>query len=979
MRAFCSRAGKVVLLGIPLAGLPLLLCLVLLSTLFIQALPAWPVQDTPASAGPMARPDFGNLPLSFVPNAGQTDPAVHFTTQAMGGTLFFTSNEVVLSLPTPGTHQTVEGIGPSDQDHLPRFEPRPPGVVVRLQFEGANQTPEVSGIDSLPGTVNYVLGNDRAKWRTNLPSYAATVYRGLYPGIDLRYDGADGRLKGTYAVAPGADPDRIHWRYRGARSVRIDENTGDLLVEFAGGRRLTEMAPVGWQNIDGRRVPVPVRYKLAADGGIGFDLGRYDVAYPLILDPTLVYSTLLGGSGDDRAQDVAVDGNGNVYVVGYTSSGDFPANNPIGATRGGDDAFVVKLNAAGSEVLYSTFLGGSQRDRGHAIAVDNIGNVYVAGDTGSSDFSTANPLDGQFGGSSEGFVAKLNASGDGLVYSTFLGGSGGSGAEASFDIAVDSAGNAYITGYTDSRDFPTANARDRFLGGVTDAFVTKLNADGTAFLYSTYLGGWDYELGASIAVDNAGRAYVTGDTSSANFPLTNAMDGTIGGPDGFVTKLSPSGASLVFSTFLGGSRNDNPRTISVDGAGNSYVTGWTDSVDFPTAAAFDSTHSGGLDGFVSKLSASGASLVFSTFLGGSGHDSISSSVVDPDGNIYVAGHSSSGDYPMVHATDGSRDGEWDGFVSKLHAGGNTLLFSTYLGGSDDDFAQAITLDNQSNVYIAGITGSADYPTANAISGSFAGEYDAFVVKLSDPRVVDNTSYAIRYDGWTGVEDAAASGGGYRRATSAGQTMSFRTPTPATELSLITYRGPNQGLVQITIDGVDRGTFDLYAATPEYRYLVTFGNLSLGLHTMVVKVRGEKHPASTSTQVRVDGIAVGGTTFEDIDELVRHNLWSGTAGSAEAVGGSYRYATRSASASFSFTGSRFTWLTARGPAFGQAQVFVDGIVVASVDLYNPSIQWRYQQVIDGLAPGKHSVTIKVLGTRNSSSTGTAVVVDAVSIP
>ncbi|MEP7286859.1 MAG: SBBP repeat-containing protein, partial [Chloroflexota bacterium] len=498
---------------------------------------------------------YGNLPLSFIPNVGETDSAVRYQVRSGAGTLFFTPAEVVLSLSTQANHAA----SPIEKIAMPA---NPPSVV-RLHFEGANPAPTMTSADPLPGIVNEFIGNDPAKWHTNIPTYGSVVYTNLYPGIDLRYDGHTGLLKGTYTVAPHADPTLIRWQYGGATGAHIDSTTGDLLIELPNGKTLTEQAPIVWQSYAGQHLPVDVHYTQSDTGEIGFAVGNYDARLPLVIDPTLAYSTYLGGSGNDYGNGIAVDGSGSVYIVGYTYSTNFPTANAFqsmyggGSCCNGGDVFVTKLNAAGTALAYSTYLGGSGQDSGHGIRVDSSGNAYVTGDTSSANFPmTAGAFQPTIASTYDAFVTKLDPSGTALVYSTYLGGSDNDDGGA---IAIDTSGNAYIDGFTRSINFPTVNAFQTIFGGnnLADAFVTKLDPSGTALVYSTYLGGSNDDYGIGLAVDGSGNAYITGRTASTNFPTSNAFQSMYGGGsccgDAFVTKLDPSGTALVYSTYLGGS------------------------------------------------------------------------------------------------------------------------------------------------------------------------------------------------------------------------------------------------------------------------------------------------------------------------------------------------------------------------------------------------------------------------------------------
>lgn len=705
-----------------------------------------------AQTGTATAPDLSRLPLSFVPNAGQTNHAVHFQVRTPGGTLFFTSGQVVLALPTLAAPQTSSPELWNESGRTRNI------ALLRLRFEDANPTPAVRGAERLPGIVNYFIGNDPTKWHTNLPTYAGIVYRELYPGIDLHYDGAEGLLKGTYTVAPGADPECIRWRYDGATSVRVDETTGDLLIQIpAGGQgqTLIERAPVAWQSIDNRHVPVSVRYAIAGDGSIGFALGDYDPAYPLTLDPTLIYSTYLGGCDLDDAYGIAVDSASNAHVIGRTLSSDFPTKNPLDETfNSGYDIFVTKLNATGNALLYSTYLGGSNSDESSDIAVDSTGNAYITGYTRSSDFPIASPLYGTLNGISDIFVAKLNATGSALLYSTYLGGSSG---EYSYGIAVDGAGNAYVAGATLSSDFPTANALDETLGGGLDATVTKLNTTGSALVYSTYLGGSSGDAGyGGIAVDSVSNVYITGYTQSDDFPTVNPLSPTYnGGTDVFVTRLNAAGDTLLYSTYLGGSNSERSLDIAVDNAGNTYLTGYTNSDDFPIANALYPTYSGGTDAFVTKLNATGSALFYSTYLGGSSDDT-GEGIATDRGNAYITGSTSStGDFP-ADTLYGMPGGDSYAFMTKLDEYGTARLFSTYLGGNDNDGGYSIAVDTAGNVYVTGWTESTNFPTQNPFQAAKAGPtecdshdlscQDAFVTKIDLKEGEPNWAFILYLDG-----------------------------------------------------------------------------------------------------------------------------------------------------------------------------------------------------------------------------------------
>ena len=621
-------------------------------------------------------------------------------------------------------------------------------AIVRMILVGS-RTPQVfKGLDPTGGISNYFLGNDPAKWRAHIPHYRRVEYRGVYPGIDLIWYDREGNLEFDFVVSPGADPNVIRLAWQGAESWRIDEQ-GDLVLSTAGGE-LRQRRPRVYQEEGGRRVEWAGSYLRKQNGEVRFALARYDATQPLIIDPGLVYSTYLGGRDTEAGNAIAVDTAGNAYVAGFTVSGlSFPTT--LGSydriPNGWADVFVTKLNPSRTGVVYSTYLGGSGDDIAWGVTVDGAGNAYLTGETGSKNFPTTPGVrDRSLDTNDEwvgidAFVSKLNATGSALVYSTYLGG-------RDFDygraIAVDSAGNAYITGETRSDNFPTTSGvRDRSLdvrpedGLGLDAFVTKMNPTASALVYSTYLGGRDFDYGRAIAVDSAGDVYVTGSTISGNFPNTEgAFDRSHNGQwDAFVTRLNATASALVYSTYLGGSDDDFGRGLALDSAGNVYITGETFSTSFPTTpGSYDTSYNRGGDAFVTKLDPSGRSLVYSTYLGGSREDDAWGVVLDGDANVYIVGRTVSPDFPTTAAAyDRTQNGRADVFFSKLSPRGTSLLYSTYLGGSQDDFGNAIAMDCVGDAHLTGSTASLNFPTTRdalqRASGS-ADYDDAFIAKIS---------------------------------------------------------------------------------------------------------------------------------------------------------------------------------------------------------------------------------------------------------
>jgi photosystem II stability/assembly factor-like uncharacterized protein len=476
--------------------------------------------------GSKANKAYGNLPLSFEANQGQTDSSVRFISRAGGQILFLTSTEAVLSLRgrdrTVHPDRTAPLIEPHEDRHS-KVGSNP--SVLRMKLLGANPSPRVTGVDEMPGKSNYFIGNDPQKWQTNVSNYAKVKYEQVYPGVDLVYYGNQSQLEYDLIVAPGGDPRRIRLAFEGAEKVRIDEH-GDLILSTPLGQVL-QHKPFAYQEVGGKKEPVVAQYAKLGPNHIGFKVTRYDSAKPLVIDPVLAYSTYLGGSRGDTGNSIAVDSAGNAYITGSTSSLDFPTASPLqpnqniaGCCLG--DVFVTKLNAAGTALIYSTYIGGGALDQSNGIAVDPFGNAYITGTTDSIDFPTANAFRPNHTGIfSDAFVVKLTFAGSAFVYSTYL---GGNRHDAATSIAADASGNAYVTGSTGSADFPTSHPlQPNLIGSGPDIFITKFDATGTSLVYSTYLGGVGGETGNGIAVDVAGNAYIAGTTSSPDFPLVNPV------------------------------------------------------------------------------------------------------------------------------------------------------------------------------------------------------------------------------------------------------------------------------------------------------------------------------------------------------------------------------------------------------------------------------------------------------------------------
>ncbi len=691
---------------------------------------------------------YAKLPVSFIENRGQTDARVAYYARGNGYGFYMTPSAIMM------TFAKVGGGAKNDESGK--------GVALGLQFIGGNPNVEPMGSDRLAGVINDLHGSDSSQWQTQIPQFRDVVYPNLWPGIDLQLREQSGVLKYEFHVQPGASPSDIQLAYDGADNLGLS-STGGLQISTPIGM-LEDSVPLSYQTIGGVQVPVSSHYELNDDDGFSFGVGSYQRDHELVIDPGVQYATFLGGNADEKPANIAVDASGNAYIAGTTQSTDFPttagAFDRTGAAQNFAEAFVTKLNAAGNALVYSTFVGGSDMEFGLAMTLDASNNVYVAGQTKSSNFPTTN---GAFDRSlnippncprcvvdnTDNFVFKLNAAGSALVYSTYLGGTDWEGARG---IAVDPGGNAYVTGETlSSVDFPTtAGAFDRTSNGGQDMFLTKLNPAGSALVYSTYIGGSGNENGSRVALDSANNAYVVGNTSSTDFPVTaGAFDTTPnGGFDGTVTKVNAAGSALVYATYLGGNDFDGVAAVAVDSTGSTYVTGGTPSANFPvTPGAYDTTFNAG-DAYVTKFNPAGSALVYSTFIGGSDFDSIGSIVLDPSNNAWLGGGTSSADFPVTaDATDPTYNGGGDGTVTELNAAGSALLFSTFIGGSKSDGTSDLARGRtDGDIYLAGSTFSQDFPvTVGAFDRVWNGDPsifwgDAFVARI-DLQATSNTPTA----------------------------------------------------------------------------------------------------------------------------------------------------------------------------------------------------------------------------------------------
>jgi len=668
-----------------------------------------------------------SLPTAFEANHGQVDRSVRFLAHAHNSGIFFTPSEVVLSL-----YPANADANSSVRD-------------IRMKWVNGNASPRLGAEKPLAGRVNYLEGKDPARWHTDIPTYSRVRYDNIYPGVNAVFYGKEGTIEYDLVVAPAADWKQIKFAFEGARHVSLAKN-GDLLLKLDDGE-VRQHLPKVYQQIGGRQRTLAASYVINPDQTVGYRIEGVDRRQKLVIDPVLSYSTYIGSSTADSVNSIAVDQFGRAYVTGDTVFG-FPTKNPAQGNRLQSDAFVTKFFATGGGLIYSTYLGGNGGDRGTAIAVDRFGNAYVAGTTTSADFPvTAGAFHSPVPGTSPSFVTKLSPSGSAIVYSLILGGE-------EFDlinaIAIDSQQRVYVTGGTASSGFPVKNAFESSYpsqppsSGGESAFVTRINQSGSDLDYSTYLDGSIASSGFGIAVDSTFHAYVTGFTSSPDFPTTPGafqrvfraatipdFPHDIPGTSAFVTKFSADGKTLSYSTFLGGTSNDAGTGIAVDSSDRAYVTGTAKSSDFPVkSGGFQTTRHGTSDAFVTKLQKDGAGLIYSTYLGGSGGEVGTSIAVDSLGYAYVAGATGSTNFPVKNPIQSTFHGVQDAFVTRLSTGGATLIYSTFLGGTQSDAAKAIRLDSSGAAYVGGVTSSSNFPTTSgAYSRTYKGSGDGWVAKI----------------------------------------------------------------------------------------------------------------------------------------------------------------------------------------------------------------------------------------------------------
>jgi hypothetical protein len=709
---------------------------------------------------------YGDIPLAFEANHGQTGPQVKFLAHTPSYNVFLSSGQMVLSI-RPSTiisHEKGSGTGISSSQTLLNAEGRPssPGrfqnnktELVRLSLIDSNQNAEIAGEDRQPGIVNYFIGNRPEKWRTKIPTYKRIRYKNIYPGIDLLYYGNQSRVEHDFIVAPGADPIKIELGVEGVDSLNINSN-GDLILT-KGKDAICFRAPKAYQESNGVRTSVTAGYVISNATHISFSISQYNRTLPLIIDPVLVYSTFLGGSMDDAAVAVQVDSSGNAYVAGYTDSVDFPGTLQNGPPPSGMNTFVAKLDATGSNLIYADYIGGTGDDYAFAMVIDASGDALLTGNTGSTDFPTVEPYQAQNSGTESAFVTKISPDGSSLLYATYLGGTAASQGNA---IGLDGSGNIYVAGSTYAIDFPTSNAYQTTVSPNQNGdygeygFVAEFTPDGSSLIYSTYLAGntnlpqscqagtcWPspYNTVTAMAVDANGDAYVAGSTNTYNFPVTDGAYQTSNSTSwnqdvGFICKYTQSG-TIGYCTYYGALAGTSnylyPSAIAVDSAGSPYVVGSTSPWNIPiTTPNICGPQNGNCDsGFITKFDSAGAAVLYSTYLS-SGIFAVPWSLfVDANGDAYVSSVAQTGWISLVDPIESYAGGR-DLYIQEIDPTGGALIFSTFMGGSEDDYPGGIAVDSGGSIYLTGFTYSVDYPvTAGALQATLAGQMNVFVSKI----------------------------------------------------------------------------------------------------------------------------------------------------------------------------------------------------------------------------------------------------------
>lgn len=806
-----------------------------------------------AAATPRLVESLHNLPLAFEKNNGQAPAATDFLARGAGYGVALSQGNAHISLQRAG---------------------KAAPAAIDLVLVGARHGLKAAGRKALPGTANYFIGNDPSRWRTDIPTFGRVEYSGVYQGVDLAYYGHQGRLEYDFIVAPGARPDVIRIALQGAHGLRID--SGGSLVLETGGAPVSFRKPVSYQNIAGARQPVNSSYKVTGSNQVGFSLGSYDTHYPVVIDPSLVYSTYLGGSGFDYGTAIAVSSAGNAFVTGYTSSMDFPTENPEQSFFPGYSAiFVAELAANGASLVYATYLGGSDYDYPYSIAVDSTGAAYVTGLTESYDFPVMNALYPSLNGPEDAFISKFSPDGSTLVYSTYL---GGSGSDYALSIAVDSASNAYVAGSTQSSDFPTSSGAYQTASGGSCSFVAKLNAAATALTWSTYFGQTCSAQTTAIAVDSQLAVYLTG-AAFPGLPVTSgAPQPTFGGGehDAFMAKLDSGGDSLLYCTYLGGSQTDTGTSIAVDSTGDAYATGLTQSTDLPvTGFVLQAASGGGYDAFVAELNPTGTAWQYLTYLGGQRDDYGYGIALDSSGDAFVAGYTLSNNLTVTGAVQPSLAGNQHVLYKTAASGKSWSASDTGLPATPS----VIAVDPASDTHWIAATSEGLYQSTNGgadwqATSDFVGG-NMYGVAFSP---AGGTVYASNFDLVYSSPDSGSTWTYQGEAPCAAANLAV-SPSNPTTLYLGYSCGAQSidgGQTWVTLNGaLDGAFFNAIAIDPKSQSIVyaatssgLYGSTDGGQSWSALNMAGLQSPNVTS-------VAINPTKPADMYAVVNGNVYAST--------------------------------------------------------------------------------------------------------
>ncbi|MEA1981019.1 MAG: SBBP repeat-containing protein [candidate division Zixibacteria bacterium] len=685
--------------------------------------------------------------LHFTPNHGQFEEQIKFRSETPGATIWFTQNEVYYQLskitntePEPNILNEF-GITPNLSKNKIEF------LLIKSSFINSNSNPKISSSQITSHNSNYFIGNNPAKWKTDIPSYRQITYHDIYDGIDIKFYGNPSKMEYDFVVSPGSSPSQIKIQYEGVNNLTLLPN-GNLQIETDFGI-LTENKPISFQEIDNIKIPIEGNFEIYDNNSFGFKFeSDYDPNIPLIIDPVLNYSTFFGGSGNDFARDMCIDSNGSIYITGYTTSADFPVHSAFDYNYDGGgtseyDVVVFKMSATGDTLFYSTYFGGHEDSEiALSIDVDISGNIIITGQTNSDDMPFLNPFQSALSGNSDAFIMSLSEAGNDLLYSTYY---GGSSDDYGSSIIFESGNIAYLAGTTTSPDLPlNGTPLSGNISGSGDAFLAKFDLSSGALSNATYLGGSQTESALSVKVGSAGNIYVSGYTISEDFPMENPIFNTYAGGgtsigDAFILIIDNTLSSLNFSTYLGGSADEVAIALSLDNNDRMYITGFTTSNNFPVYNAYDQYYNDIADAFITCIESNGDSLIYSTYLGGTEVDFGSDLTCDEFGYVFITGNTQSTNFPVLNAIDNHYNGSNDIFVTSINSTGDSLLYSTYFGGSQFESVYGIVIDTGKNVTITGYTNSSNFPIINAYDDTYNSANDIFIARIdfTEPICIDS--------------------------------------------------------------------------------------------------------------------------------------------------------------------------------------------------------------------------------------------------